>query len=284
MAAGVRDGERCGCGQPFLAVPVLAGRSARPRSAAGTQVDVDRITRLRAQVDRGRFLPQLASPPLRGRLQPALDEYVAYYRRTYAAIGQVSGNPVVIDSSKHASLAFCLRSSPGLDLRVVHMVRDRRAVAYSWSKIVDRPEARPGARCPPTRRPARRCAGTCRTAPCSCCPSSAPPRCGCGTRTSSGRPGGHAQRDRRLRRPARRAGLRLPGHRRARPVVGRAGGDAHRVRATRCASPPAGSRSATTTPGRRAMLAGNRRTVTTLTLPLLMRYGYLRRRAHDGPG
>jgi hypothetical protein len=51
---------------------------------------------------------------------------------------------VVIDSSKHASLAFCLRSSPGLDLRVIHMVRDPRAVAYSWSKIVDRPEGASG--------------------------------------------------------------------------------------------------------------------------------------------
>jgi hypothetical protein len=48
---------------------------------------------------------------------------------------------VVIDSSKHASLAFCLRSSPGVDLRVVHMVRDSRAVAYSWGKVVDRPDA-----------------------------------------------------------------------------------------------------------------------------------------------
>ena len=83
----------------------------------------------------------MASPPLRRRLQPALDEYVAYYRRTYAAIAQVSGSPVVIDSSKHASLAFCLRSSPGVDLRVVHMVRDSRAVAYSWGKVVDRPDA-----------------------------------------------------------------------------------------------------------------------------------------------
>ena len=140
---GVRDGERCGCGQPFLACPFW---EAVGQEAFGgwAQVDVDRITRLRAQVDRSRFLPQLASPALRRRLQPALDEYVGYYQHLYAAIGQVSGDPVVIDSSKHASLAFCLRSSPGLDLRVVHMVRDSRAVAYSWSKVVDRPEADAG--------------------------------------------------------------------------------------------------------------------------------------------
>ena len=43
------------------------------------------------------------------------------------------GGVVVIDSSKHASLAFCLRSCPGIDLRVVHMVRDSRAVAYPYT-------------------------------------------------------------------------------------------------------------------------------------------------------
>lgn len=140
---GVRDGERCGCGQPFLACPFW---EAVGQEAFGgwAQVDVDRVTRLRAQVDRSRFLPQLASPALRRRLQPALGEYVGYYQGLYAAIAQVSGGPVVIDSSKHASLAFCLRSCPGIDLRVVHMVRDSRAVAYSWSKIVDRPEADAG--------------------------------------------------------------------------------------------------------------------------------------------
>ena len=136
----VRDDERCGCGQAFSACPFWqqVGRAA---FGGWDQLDVDRVTRLRAQVDRARFLPQLASARLRSRLQPALDEYVGYYQRTYAAIGQVSGSPVVIDSSKHASLAFCLRSSPGVDLRVVHMVRDSRAVAYSWSKVVDRPDA-----------------------------------------------------------------------------------------------------------------------------------------------
>jgi hypothetical protein len=137
---GVRDGERCGCGQPFSSCPFW--RDVGQAAFGGwDQVDVERITRLRATVDRARFLPLLATARLRRRLQPALDEYVAYYQRTYAAISQVSGAPVVIDSSKHASLAFCLASSPRLDLRIIHMIRDSRAVAYSWSKVVDRPEA-----------------------------------------------------------------------------------------------------------------------------------------------
>jgi hypothetical protein len=55
-------------------------------------------------------------------------------------VADVSGASVVVDSSKHASTAFLLRRAPGLDLRVVHLVRDSRGVAYSWAKRVQRPE------------------------------------------------------------------------------------------------------------------------------------------------
>ena len=143
---GVRDGERCGCGQPFPECPFWqqVGEAA---FGGWDQVDVDRMARLRAARWTGPgSCPSSAWTPLRRRLQPALDEYVAYYRRTYAAIAEVSGSRVVIDSSKHASLAFCLRGRPDLDLRVVHVVRDSRAVAYSWSRIVARPEAAAGTR------------------------------------------------------------------------------------------------------------------------------------------
>ncbi len=223
----VRDDERCGCGQPFSSCPFW--RQVGQAAFGGwDRVDVDRITRLRAQVDRARFLPQLASGALRRRLEPALDEYVGYYRQTYAAISQVSGSPVVIDSSKHASLAFCLRSSPGMDLRVVHMVRDSRAVAYSWSKVVDRPEA----------------AGS---------QMSTYPAASAALRwnlqnsalqllSRLGTPTLRVRYEDFVRAPAAtlseiaafaglpgRPGPRIPRHRRARPLVGRPGGDPHRV-------------------------------------------------------
>jgi hypothetical protein len=67
-------------------------------------------------------------------------EYDDLYRRIYAAVAAVSGASVVVDSSKHGSLAFALRHHPGIDLRVLHLVRDGRGVAHSWSKKVRRPE------------------------------------------------------------------------------------------------------------------------------------------------
>ncbi len=43
---------------------------------------------------------------------------------------------MVVDSSKHPADAYLLSTLQQLDLHVVHLVRDPRAVAYSWSRKV----------------------------------------------------------------------------------------------------------------------------------------------------
>lgn len=136
---GLTDNERCGCGKAFGDCEYW---SAVGEAAFGgwAQVDAARIAELRARVDRNRFIPQLARRSVPARLEADLAEYTGYYRRLYGAIAQVSGCQTVVDSSKHPSLAFCL-SRTDLDLRVVHVVRDSRAVAYSWTTRVERPEA-----------------------------------------------------------------------------------------------------------------------------------------------
>jgi hypothetical protein len=136
---GVRENERCGCGQPFQQCPFW--RDVGQRAFGGwNQVDVERLMALRVAVDRSRRVPLHSTPTLQRAFLPGLDEYVRYYSKVYEAAAEVSGSRVVIDSSKHASLAFCLRSSPDVELRVLHLVRDSRAVAHSWSKIVRRPD------------------------------------------------------------------------------------------------------------------------------------------------
>jgi hypothetical protein len=137
---GVTDNERCGCGADF-------GRcefwSAVAESAFGgwSSIDVRRVADLRASVDRTRFIPRLARRSMADGLQRDLAEYTDYYVRLYQAVAEVSGCRTIVDSSKHASLAFCLSRRADVDLRVVHVVRDSRAVAYSWTTLVPRPEA-----------------------------------------------------------------------------------------------------------------------------------------------
>lgn len=137
---GVADNERCGCGTEFGYCEFW---SAVGQAAFGgwSKVDLGRVAGLRASVDRTRFIPVLARRAMPERMSADLDHYTDYYQALYQAIAGVSGCRTVVDSSKHASLAFCLSRRRDLDLRVIHLVRDSRAVAYSWTTRVRRPEA-----------------------------------------------------------------------------------------------------------------------------------------------
>jgi hypothetical protein len=140
----VLSDERCGCGEPFSSCPFWQAVGTRAFGGWDRTL-AERMETLRARVDRTRFIPRLVLRGARGASGPELAEYVSVFRRLYAAIAAESGATVVVDSSKHSSLAFCLRTDPGIDLRVVHAVRDSRGVAYSWTKEVRRPESAAGA-------------------------------------------------------------------------------------------------------------------------------------------
>jgi hypothetical protein len=134
------DDERCGCGQPFSGCEFWQ-RVGQHAFGGWRGIDVVRVLALREAVDRSRHIPRLAGNRLPEPYQALVEEYADYYAQIYRAAAEVSGCPVLVDSSKHASLAYCLRFSPDIDLRVVHMVRDSRGVAYSWTKTVARPES-----------------------------------------------------------------------------------------------------------------------------------------------
>ena len=52
----------------------------------------------------------------------------------YRALRRVSGAEVLVDSSKLPSYGQLLRTLPGLEATTVHLVRDPRAVAFSWMR------------------------------------------------------------------------------------------------------------------------------------------------------
>lgn len=134
------DDESCGCGNAFRRCPFW--RAVGQRAFGGwDRVDANRVIELKRRLDRS-----LQTPRLRLRLGTAswhteVREYASYYARIYQAAAAVSGCSIVVDSSKQASLPHLLRLDPRIDLRVLHCVRDSRAVAYSWTKKVARPES-----------------------------------------------------------------------------------------------------------------------------------------------
>lgn len=62
--------------------------------------------------------------------------YLAETQRLYEAIAQVSGARVIVESSKLPIRAAVLRQIPGIDLALVHLVRDVRGVVWSCGKSI----------------------------------------------------------------------------------------------------------------------------------------------------
>ena len=156
---GLLQGERCGCGVPLPQCPFW--REVGNVAFGGWDTfDVPKFLALKRSFDRNQHIPKLLAAGGSSRLwsspvtRRAAREYAAVYARLYRAVQQVSGCAVTVDASKHASLAFCLRTSPDIDLRVVHLVRDSRAVAYSWTRRLKRPEAEGAAAASPRYFPA----------------------------------------------------------------------------------------------------------------------------------
>lgn len=131
----------CACGEPFSRCEFWT-EVGRVAFGGWDTVDVDQVLRLQARVDRTDRIPLLLAPRRPRRFEADLAAYTSLLRRLYAAVVQVSGQPVVVDSSKRPSLAYVLRTMPDVDLRVVQVVRDPRGVAFSFGKHVALP---PGA-------------------------------------------------------------------------------------------------------------------------------------------
>ncbi len=144
---GVRDRERCGCGEAFDVCPHWQAVGAEA-FGSWDEVDVERMIDLRWKEDRSRRLPQIFRAVRSGETSAAQAEYLDAIRTVLLASATVaartSGVPqediVILDSSKHLSTAALLACDPRLDVRVLHLIRDPRGVAYSWMKTVERPE------------------------------------------------------------------------------------------------------------------------------------------------
>lgn len=138
---GIRNDELCACGAHFSSCPFWA--DVGDRAFGGwAAVDLERVETLKDAVDRQRRLPSSARRRPSTRFGDLALEYADLYRRIYVAAAEVAGADVVVDSSKVAPTAMALTHHPGIDMRVLHIVRDARGVAHSWSKVVARPETR----------------------------------------------------------------------------------------------------------------------------------------------
>lgn len=133
---GFQQNQLCSCGQPFLNCEFWR---AVAKDCFGNDCDakVSEIRRVGEGISSFQNLPKL----ILGRAHQAnlVQQYCRVYSNLLASIARVSGCQTIIDSSKYPTdLAALIQGH--VPLRVIHLIRDCRAVVYSWRTSKRRPE------------------------------------------------------------------------------------------------------------------------------------------------
>ncbi|RMF96611.1 MAG: sulfotransferase family protein [Gammaproteobacteria bacterium] len=129
---GLIENKRCGCGQPFrdcdfwpaaladAGLPAAAGAAARFAARVGSRATLAQI---------------------RALLTGSIEHYqrrhageIARLRALYLAAARRAGVDTLVDASKTPPYVINLLGQPGVELCFLHLLRDPRAVAWSWSR------------------------------------------------------------------------------------------------------------------------------------------------------
>lgn len=123
LAAGTNT--TCGCGAPVRECPFWDKVLSAVVPAGSSRADVARVAMAEQRALRTRHTGARLRSPTPGAARIA---------QLYQAIQDVTDARLVIDSSKFPAEAAALCRRDDVDLRVLHLVRDPRATAYSWRR------------------------------------------------------------------------------------------------------------------------------------------------------
>ena len=139
FSRGLVAKRRCGCGLPIPEqCPIWA---AITKEAYGDPLTID-PQRLAATSLRGvepRSIGKVLAARRTGR-PPTTPEHHRALTALYRAIWRHTGARVIVDSSKTPLYAASVAAIPGVRLHVVHLVRDGRATAYSFLRKKQLPD------------------------------------------------------------------------------------------------------------------------------------------------
>jgi hypothetical protein len=136
----VIENRLCGCGRSFRECPVWT-RVMEEAFGGVDAVDPREMVRLQSSGTRTRHIPLMLTARGDRVLKERLEKLLVNYGRLYEAIGSVTESWVIVDSSKEPAHGYAMSLVPGVDFRVVHLIRDPRAAAYSWRKKKPQPDS-----------------------------------------------------------------------------------------------------------------------------------------------
>jgi hypothetical protein len=120
----------CGCGVRFSDCEMW---KAILKGAFGgaDHIDADEMLHLCKSGTRTRHIPLMLMPGGKSLLAARLSRYLANLEKLYRGIQSVTGARVIVDSSKSPIYGRVLSLIPAIDLYVVHLIRDPRGTTYS---------------------------------------------------------------------------------------------------------------------------------------------------------
>lgn len=151
---GLVERQLCGCGRPVPSCPFWGAVLEEAFPASG-QVNSADVVSLWRRVDRLALVPAMLAPRRGEKLDADLRAFRNVLSRVYRAVATVSGASRVVDSSKYAAYGLILAGVPGLEMLMLHLVRDSRAVAFSWLRQKPMPEVTTDTRYMPVKQPWR---------------------------------------------------------------------------------------------------------------------------------
>ncbi|MCA1672772.1 MAG: sulfotransferase, partial [Actinobacteria bacterium] len=137
---GVIENRLCGCGAHFRECRLWTAVADRAFGGMDER-DAGQAVSRQHRCTRARHLPlMLAARWAPDRFSSRMAGYPEQLSRLYRAVREVTGSRVIVDSSKLPTYGYILGKAPAVDLSVVHLVRDPRAVAYSWTRKKAQPD------------------------------------------------------------------------------------------------------------------------------------------------
>ncbi len=135
--------EICGCGAKFSLCSFWQAVGARAWS--GFDPEFLREThKMQAAVARQRHLPKLLTARNNSPFNQALQAYTSRYAELATSVATEANANYIVDASKWPALALALHRG-GLDVRVIHLIRDVRGVAHSLNQAdIERPHSTGG--------------------------------------------------------------------------------------------------------------------------------------------
>ena len=129
------EGWLCGCGHLLRECPFWTKVLEDAYGGKINDTFIEEMRVLSRKYCTGFQLPRMMLPKTGWLQEPEVKRFLDMTERLYRSIADHSGCSYIVDSSKFPLYAYLLNAAmPSIDLHIVHLIRDARAVGYAWKK------------------------------------------------------------------------------------------------------------------------------------------------------